>query len=197
MSGVVYKFTLEETIPRVNVVVVATPADPPYRFDEISITPGGGPPTEQYPAFRKQFLRYRVDEVLFGEAQAGAVIEVERSSGVTLAAHELYYVKKVSKILPYEEYETSLTGKDVEKDPRRILLLYRFPAAWKWAVDGSEEPMRLRKKIEKLLVGKEPERIIHGKIVGDENAGGLLRALEPGVGDRLPRRPRPGKRRDR
>lgn len=157
MSGVLHKFTLEQTLPRTNVVVVATPADPPHRFEEISITPGGGPPTEEYPAFRRQFLRYRVDEVLFGDAPTGDVIEVERSSGVTLGAHELYHVKKVSKILAYEEYETSLTDKDVEKDPRRILLLYRFPTSWKWAVDGSEEPLRFRKKIEKLLAARESE----------------------------------------
>lgn len=156
MSGVLHSFTLESTLPGTTVVVVATPADPPHRVVKISIVPKGKRPSKAYPPYRQQLHRYRIEEVLFGEAAAGTEIEVETTSGVTLEAHRLYHVEKISKILPYDQYESSLTDDDRKGDPRRILLLRRFgDGPWQFARDISEEPVRLREKIVSLLASRQ------------------------------------------
>lgn len=155
MSGVVEPATLEQAIALANAVVVAVPADPPESVVMVSITPGGGPPTEKYPAFRQVFHRYRIEDVLHGDARAGSVIEVlPNSGGVTLDEHRLYHVENVHKILMHLEYQTSLTKEDVRGDPRRILLLNKISAGWMYAYGESVEPVRLRPRIEKLLASR-------------------------------------------
>ena len=156
MSGVEEPATLEQAISLADTVVVALPSDPPTRFVQVSITPGGGPPSEKYPAFGETLLRYRIEEVLSGDAKVGAEIEVKpNSGGVTLEAHRLYHVKGVRKILMHLEYETSLTKDDEKGNARRILLLRRAEPGWIFAYGKSIEPVRLRPKIEKLLAAKE------------------------------------------
>lgn len=157
MSGVVESVSLEQALAVANTVVVASPAKPPERVVMISITPGGGPPSEKYPAFRRVIDRYRIEEVLRGDAGAGSEIEVDQNSGgVTLDAHRLYHVEKVNKILQHLEYETSLTEADLRSDARRILLLYKTGDGWRYACGMSVEPLRLRPKIEKLLASRNP-----------------------------------------
>jgi hypothetical protein len=156
MSGVLHKHTLEETLPRATTVVIAAPADPPVRHIEISIAPDGGPPSDEFPPYHKCLRRYRVEEVLHGRATVGAVIEVGTTSGATLGAHRLYHVEKVSKILRHDRYVSSLTEEDRKSDARRILLLMKLePDAWIFAVDGSEEPLRMRPRIEELLAKRK------------------------------------------
>lgn len=157
MSGVVETVTLEQAITLANVVMVASPAKPPERIVMISITPGGGPPSEEDPAFRQVIDRYRIEEVLRGDASAGSEIEVNQDSGgVTLDAHRLNHVERVNKILQHLEYETSLTEPDLRSDARRILLLRKVGDGWMYACGMSVEPLRLRGKIEKLLASRNP-----------------------------------------
>jgi hypothetical protein len=158
VSGVVQPATLEQAIGMADAVVVATPGRPPERIEMIGITPGGGPATEEYPAFRQVFHRYRIDEVLFGDAETGADIEVSpNSGGITLETHRLYYVKKINKILLHLDYRTSLTPADEKTGPGRILLLRKAGDGWAFAYGMSVEPLRLRGKIEAMLASRKDE----------------------------------------
>ena len=152
--------SLKEAASRAEVVVVATPGRPDHRVQRITITPGGGPPTEKYPDFGRVLYRYRIEEILWSEEArglpvAGKEIEIDSASwGYDFTVHKKRYLEGVNKITIHESYEPAGTAGEGASDPRRILFLARLGKGWSFVSDISAEPLAMRPAVEKLLASR-------------------------------------------
>jgi hypothetical protein len=152
--------TLEEAARRAEVVLVATPGRPDHRVQRISITPGGGPPTEKYPDFGRVLYRYRVEEVLWSKGsrelpRPGTEIEIDSASwGYDFTVHKKRHLEGVNKITIHEDYQPSGAAEEGAEDPRRILFLNRWGKGWAFVCDISAEPLAMRPAVKKLLASR-------------------------------------------
>jgi hypothetical protein len=167
---------LAQIVEQAELIVVATPTDPPHRTEIVSILPPGSefegkndPPysddaefdpdvdgqgrlDRNYPPFSRMWYGFAVSEVLKGETSvAGASIETRAADdGTHLGGHQLYYIQGIGESPICETYAPSARP---GADDARILFIYalRDGTGYEFVAEGAVEVLAKRADVESLI----------------------------------------------
>ena len=190
--------SLQQIVDDADLIVLARPADPATRTEEIDITPEGqAPDPAKYPTYHRVVSRYRVLEVLAPRAETpgrhqplspeeartrmGRVIEVlpahDRSN---LDLHRRYYVDRISKSPSRRRYKpTQLT--DGAGEP--VILFLRAPdddGRFSLVVGRAMEGAGAREEVTRLL--SRDQASLKDEALGDFGLGTSERELRSKLG---------------
>jgi hypothetical protein len=135
-------------------IVVAEPLEPAAFTESVPVVEEG----KTYPPYAMQVLRFRVRETLYGEAKAGAVIEVVPAREArALQAHRLSVTRGMTRSLYTERYQPQSSFGAQEP---RILFLSTFASGPRYTevVEGAAEGIAQRAAVVRWFgVRKVPE----------------------------------------
>lgn len=167
---------LAEVVEWAQVIVVATPADPPHRTEVVSILPPGSefegkndppyhdgfeydpetPPEgrldKNYPPYSRFWQAFVVSEVLKGDAiPAGTRVEARNANdGIHLGGHQSYYIQGIGESPIVETYEASARP---EGDEPRLLFVHALTdgSGYEFVAEGAIEVVAKRADVEALI----------------------------------------------
>lgn len=161
------KLDLSVLIQRSSSIVTAVPAVPPFITEKVTIKAAG----KEVPPYERVIYRFRIIENLHGYILPGSIIEVAPANDAMHEhMHRDYYTRGLSRHAVVHRYEPVAS---FSADEPRIVFLNKLGSRYAYAVDGGEEGIALRSKIDprELLVDQALKINGNFGVYGDLRAG--------------------------
>jgi len=144
-SGRQNPLTLEEVVARSNLIVIAKPAKPPMRIEEVAVTDG----TTKYPPYRRALERWIVRRIIRGRGVTiGATVEIRGAQdGMWLTVYRRRVIEQVNKIVLIDTYQAR---KSPDGEVERILFVQSDGKTLEFVAEGSVEALSAREEVLKL-----------------------------------------------
>ena len=161
------KLDLSVLVQRSSIIVIAEPAIPPFITESVTIKENG----KTFPAYERTIYRFRILENLHGYLFPGRIIEVVPANDtMNERMHRDYYTRGLGRHVMVHRYERVVSFSAEEP---RIIFLKNSGSRYAYAVDGGEEGMSLRSKIDPREILVDQALLINGNfgVYGDLRAG--------------------------
>lgn len=145
------RVTLDQLVSGSQVIVVATPENPPWRKQDISME---APGRKKVPPYQQALYRFRVSESLLGEVDVGSIIEVvEADTGMAQSVYYNYEAEGINMSVDWRRY--TQRNKPAEGSSC-ILFLRKTETQLEFIVHNGCEDISTRAEVQRLIAQRPP-----------------------------------------